>query len=63
MNTNILRRRSHTEGRRKNKHKTEAGRGVVRVRWTSGVGQVLGVKDKAGICHQLADNARLKWVP
>lgn len=24
--------------------------------------QVLGVKDKAGICHQLADNARLKWV-
>lgn len=25
--------------------------------------QVLGVKDKAGICHQLADNARLKWVP
>ncbi len=24
---------------------------------------VLGVKDKAGICHQLADNARLKWVP
>lgn len=24
---------------------------------------LLGVKDKAGICHQLADNARLKWVP
>jgi hypothetical protein len=23
---------------------------------------VLGVKDKAGICHQLADNARLNWV-
>ena len=25
--------------------------------------QVLAVKDKAGICHQLADNDRLKWVP
>ncbi len=25
--------------------------------------QVLAVKDKAGICHQLADNERLKWVP
>lgn len=24
--------------------------------------QVLGIKDKAGICHQLADKARLKWV-
>lgn len=24
--------------------------------------QVLGVKDKAGICHQLADEDRIKWV-
>lgn len=24
--------------------------------------QVLGVKDKAGICHQLADDDRIKWV-
>lgn len=27
------------------------------------LGQVLGAKDKAGICHQLADDARLEWVP
>lgn len=25
--------------------------------------QVIKVQDKAGICHQLADNNRLKWVP
>jgi hypothetical protein len=48
--------------------------GFQRVKVTTGVAQqlhptnnalrqVLGVKDKAGICHQLADNARLKWVP
>ena len=24
--------------------------------------QVLGVKDKAGICHQLADGDRIKWI-
>lgn len=25
--------------------------------------EVLGMRDKAGICHQLADNDRIKWVP
>lgn len=27
------------------------------------LGDVLGTKDKAGICHQLADNDSLRWVP
>lgn len=53
---------------------TSHGDGFQRARAATGVAQqldptnsalrqVLGVKDKAGICHQLADNARLKWVP
>lgn len=25
--------------------------------------EVLGLRDKAGICHQLADDGRLRWVP